>query len=242
MKSAKRYPIPEQLLNKPKNYWLKIDSVLANVYNIESLVETANLRPPMFAPQNSDVSEDNYSIGSLSPVEIPSDEEKAAKAVEVVKDRTFDKTQIDLSPFSLERMVVFPHKFREGDVPVRVLIRQDIGYLTKIHDAIKQSHALPKYQYSHDKIQTIFEYYCNQFKVSIFDLRQHIVPTDNNRTKLSFRHFQLNENQCKAIACVMPFMYKIHEVEFIKNGISDLVSPLFLFGAFCNPDIVRFAF
>ena len=229
-------------MNKPKNYCLKIDSVLHNVYNIETMVETANLRPPMFAPQNSDVSEDNYSIGSLSPVEIPSDEEKAAKAAEVVKDRTFDKTMIDLSPFSLERMVVFPHKFREGDVPLRLLIRPEIAYLTKIHDAIKQSHALPKYQYSHDQIQNIFEYYCNQFKVSIFDIKQYIVPTDNNRTKLCLRNFQLNENQCKAIACTMPFMYKIQEVEFIKNQIGDLVSPLFLFGAFCNPDIVRFAY
>jgi hypothetical protein len=52
----------------------------------------------------------------------------------------------------------------------------------------------------------------------------------------------LVENQIKAIGCTIPFMYQVHEIEFIRNQISDMMSPILLMAAFVNPHVVRFTF
>ena len=50
MKLGSRFPIPEALMNKPANYWLKIDSLIHNIYNVDSLLYTAQIAPDLKAP------------------------------------------------------------------------------------------------------------------------------------------------------------------------------------------------
>jgi hypothetical protein len=76
MEKAKRFPIPESLLNRPSHYWLKIDSLIHNIYNYEPLILASNIPPDLKAPKNSDVSSDNFSIGEMTEDE---DEESAAR-------------------------------------------------------------------------------------------------------------------------------------------------------------------
>ena len=74
------------------------------------------------------------------------------------------------------------------------------------------------------------------------DIKRHILPADNQKTKLSFRNMQLSEVQCKAIALTIPFIHDIYEVEFINNQITDLVSTLLLLSAYINPSVKRFTY
>jgi hypothetical protein len=69
MKDAKRFPIPESLINKPDRFVLHLDSLIHNIYRVDSLVESANIQPRMTAPENSAESDDNLSIGSFSSFE-----------------------------------------------------------------------------------------------------------------------------------------------------------------------------
>lgn len=41
MTDAKRYPIPEELMSKPRLFWLKIDSVMHSIYSVDALMHTA---------------------------------------------------------------------------------------------------------------------------------------------------------------------------------------------------------
>lgn len=45
MEKAKRWPIPEAMMNTPDHYWLKIDSIIHSIYVFDTLIDNANIRP-----------------------------------------------------------------------------------------------------------------------------------------------------------------------------------------------------
>lgn len=165
METSSRFPIPESLLNCPSGYWLKIDSLIHNIYNTETLAQTATIPPQLKAPANSDVSADNLSIGSDTP-----EEEQAPQIQPEFEDpnkpKPFDKKLVLLQPFNLEKIMIFPHKARDGEIPIRLFNTPKIDYLTIVSNTIaKQQQEDEKYQYSLDKVVAICEHYCHFFKV-----------------------------------------------------------------------------
>jgi hypothetical protein len=84
-------------MNKPKDFWLKIDSMIHNCYDLNELPYSTQIPPDLKAPKNSDVSSDNLSIGSHSSVEEKKEPMiQEAKKKEVIKVKAFDKTLVDL--------------------------------------------------------------------------------------------------------------------------------------------------
>ena len=50
MKKCERWPIPESLLNKDPNWRLKIDSIIAEAFRLDSMIEWANYKLDCNAP------------------------------------------------------------------------------------------------------------------------------------------------------------------------------------------------
>jgi hypothetical protein len=77
MKLSGRFPIPEALLNRPKNYELTIDSFLRTAYSEEATEAQANYKDPISAPANSEESGDEFNLYETSETEeiVPNDEE-----------------------------------------------------------------------------------------------------------------------------------------------------------------------
>jgi len=73
MMKAKRYPVPEKLMNEPENFWLKIDSIIQSIYNVEDMTKNCENLPDIRAPKNSDVSEDNATASESSSTEYDED-------------------------------------------------------------------------------------------------------------------------------------------------------------------------
>lgn len=84
MMKAKRYPVPEKLMNEPENFWLKIDSIIQGIYNVEEMTKNCDSLPDIKAPKNSDVSEDMATASESSSTEYDDDgnpKKKRAKAI-----------------------------------------------------------------------------------------------------------------------------------------------------------------
>lgn len=68
------------------------------------------------------------------------------------------------------------------------------------------------------------------------------MPTDNERSKFSIKNLTLDENTTKALACTVPFIPDIYEIEFANNLISDIMSNIVLISCYMNPWLVRINF
>lgn len=129
MTFAHRYPIPESLLNKPENYWLKIDSFMHSIYNFDELKENLIINKDLKVPANSEASEDELLIESTSE-----EEEKIAVINGEIsqKEASFDTRLIALCPFEIDKLMVFPHKARDGDVPLKLLKKPKPDYIIEL--------------------------------------------------------------------------------------------------------------
>lgn len=78
--------------------------------------------------------------------------------------------------------------------------------------------------------------------MSPIDIRKFIMPTDNERTKFSIKNLTLDENTTKALACTVPFVPDIYEIELANNLISDIMSNIVLISCYMNPWLVRINF
>ena len=63
--------------------------------------------------------------------------------------------------------------------------------------------------------------------------------SDPQNTKLAIRNYKLDDNTIKAIACILPFMLDVNEIEFRSNNITDIISGALVFAIFANPNIKR---
>jgi hypothetical protein len=59
--------------------------------------------------------------------------------------------------------------------------------------------------------------------------------------KMSFKNYRLNEPTIKAIACTIPWIVNLEEIEFENNEVLDHVGSTILMGAFMNPTLKRMA-
>ena len=131
MKEYKRWPIPEMLMNRPKaNFSLKIDTILADHYREEEMLEWAGWRPAIDVPYNSIDSDDNFLLYHSSDDEIEVDETK----IEMIDPEdgeafSFDLKKLDVSPFRMESMRFYPYKSREGEIPLKLLKIQEFEFI-----------------------------------------------------------------------------------------------------------------
>ena len=58
---------------------------------------------------------------------------------------------------------------------------------------------------------------------------------EDNELKLSVRNYHLDESTTKALACLLPYLVEVHELELFANQINDHVAAALLFGFFMNP-------
>ena len=86
-------------------------------------------------------------------------------------------------------------------------------------------------------IQTIFEYFCLEFKAAPLNINKFIESLENGWKKVSFVNYALNEQSSKAIACILPFLVNVEEVVFVNNGLTDQIGGLVVMGVFMNPTI-----
>lgn len=57
--------------------------------------------------------------------------------------------------------------------------------------------------------------------------------------KFSVKNLTLDESTTKAIACTIPFIIGIFEIEFANNFVSDMMSSILLMACYMNPSLVR---
>jgi len=91
-------------------------------------------------------------------------------------------------------------------------------------------------------IQLIFEFYCLELKAGPIPINDfiHTLEDGFGWMKLKFKNYILNEPTLKAIACVIPFMVNVKEVEFQTNGIQDHLSCALILACYMNPTIDSF--
>lgn len=149
---------------------------------------------------------------------------------------------IELQVFDIQKMQVFPHKFKENEVNLRVLNEHSATYISTQMIKISELQKEEKGQFSNEVVQSIFKHYCEQFQTDVIYLPQYIKPIVNNKQGLSFTHLAISDKLLKAICCTIPFIPNIYELEFNKNHIADMLSTLVLFASFTNPNIKSLKF
>jgi hypothetical protein len=228
MENAGMWPIREPLLNVPDNYVLAIDSMMNEVYNPTKIIQWAAFKEIQTAPPPSDRSDDNVDLFYDSGAD---DDKKMM--VQVNKEDPFNrfkginKKVFELNNFDLEVMVDFPFKFKEAEVPYTILKDQDLTKFIQIQEGIGKMYGVTdivemKQQFKYKfwgmaEIQLLFEYFCLTFKAAAPRIDRFLTMQLDGWWKLSFRNYTLNEPTTKALACLIPFMVHLDEVEFHTN-------------------------
>lgn len=144
MMKAKRYPVREKLMNEPENFWLKIDSIIQAIYNVKEMTENCDNPPDIRATKNSDVSADNATASESSSTEYDEDgnpKKKNVKVVVVEKEGPavkFEKSLIENQGWRVEPLAVYPHKAREGEVPLKLLKIPKVEYIMRVSEEIAE--------------------------------------------------------------------------------------------------------
>jgi hypothetical protein len=55
---------------------------------------------------------------------------------------------VDLQPWSISNLLVFPHKARDGEMPLRLLNKAKTEYLVLVSKTLEEYQKDPKYQLS----------------------------------------------------------------------------------------------
>ena len=88
-------------------------------------------------------------------------------------------------------------------------------------------------------IQKVFDYYCQLNKAVSMPIAKFFDDSDPNNPKFSIKNFKLDENTVKALACLIPFLVDINEVELKNNQMLDSVSGAIVLACFANPSLKR---
>lgn len=127
-------------MNRPEHYWLKIDSIIHSIYNVDSLILAQNVYPDLKAPANSDVTDEDFSFGESTDEEQALVNNALAKdkiTAEEITKKEFDKSLVKLNPFNTEILTVFPHKAKDGEVPLKLLVEPKVEYITNIQKQLE---------------------------------------------------------------------------------------------------------
>lgn len=134
-------------------------------------------------------------------------------------------------------MKYYPYRQREGDIPNKLLAVQKLKY---VFECLPKLEAQQKdAPFSAELIQNIFEHYCYECKAAPIKLINFYNYDDPNNHKLSFRNFQLEDQQTKALAMVLPYIHDITEIDLNNNHLTDMCAAALAIGFFMNPKLRR---
>ena len=85
----------------------------------------------------------------------------------------------------------------------------------------------------------MFDYYCDVHKAPPQPIAEWFDTSDPKNTKFSVKNRKIDDNTTKAIACILPFLLDINEVELKSTGMSDIVSGAIVMAIFSNTSIKR---
>ena len=142
MRQAGRFPIKEALLSAPQNYWLYMDSIMKRMWELHLLEESSERNIEQKAPANSEVSDEELSLGEFSSSSsLNSDEQEKPKVVAIVESSgksKLDKSLLSTQGFNIAQMGNFPFvKLRDGEIPKKLLIIPEIESMPKTSKALK---------------------------------------------------------------------------------------------------------
>lgn len=131
---------------------------------------------------------------------------------------------------------MYPHQYKEGQVPL-MLLRDDICQkLERLEARIAKDIAkefVEKVRYpTMDQVQLVYEHYCQEFNATPFKLRNFI-----KKTEFIMKNQQLPLGQVKALCLAIPILAGINHVVFQKNNVADELGPALLFACFMNPGV-----
>ena len=247
MKSAKRYPVPEQMMGRSRrSFRLAIDTIMTQVYSEAYLEEWADYRQEVDAPYNSNESEDEFHIyqsqdddEELATASVTSPTSAKHKLTDpLAKEKIFNKQMVEPSPFRIESVKTYPFKFREGEVPLRLLKVPKIEFPIDSQLILAEQQKDDK-RWDNDFLQSVFEFYCMECSAAPLILTQFMNYSDPNNVKLSIKNYHLDEPTAKALACVVPFMIEVTELELHNNQLTDPVAGMLALAFFMNPSLTR---
>ena len=90
--------------------------------------------------------------------------------------------------------------------------------------------------------QKVFDFYIAFNKAATTPISQFFDNSDPSSYKLSIRNYNLDDNTAKSIACIIPFLVDLDEVELRNNQITDNVAGVIAMACFANPRIKRLTF
>ena len=225
-----------------KPFRLTLDSILREVYSEQYVHQWAEYQLETGAPCNSAESEDDYNLYQTDESEeaeaLEGGAKKAKKGDQKDKDTGFNLQLLDPSPFALDSVRTFPHKFREGDIPLRLLKVPKIEFIID-SQMIIQNAQKGDGEWDLEFLQTVLEYYCKEMKAAPISLADFINSSDPKNVKLSIKNYHLDQPTAKALACVIPFMTRIHELELHNNQLQDAMGAIFALAFFMNPCLKR---
>ena len=120
METGGKFPICEALLARPDYFELKIDSLITYAFNMINVYRNALEVQELGVPQNSEETEEDidlaYSSGDeVLPVGVVSKHDPMARF------RVIDERVFDILNFNMTTLRDFPHRYREGDIPYKIL-------------------------------------------------------------------------------------------------------------------------
>ena len=131
-----------------------------------------------------------------------------------------------ISNIDLAVMKDFPYKLREGDVPLKVCKVKRTDFFEKVGKKIAEffgaedvdEYVNLKYDaFDMNMTQIVFEYFCIEFKAAPLVFTKFMEQQESKWYKVTFKNYHLNEATAKAIACLIPFLVNVDEIEFDNN-------------------------
>ena len=95
-------------------------------------------RPDLDAPYNTPESADDYNIYDFSSDEdLLNQDENPLKGVDKADPSWFDINLLNSTPFDIAAVKYFPHKAREGEIPLKLLKEERLEILLECGDKIQ---------------------------------------------------------------------------------------------------------
>jgi hypothetical protein len=163
------------------------------------------------------------------------------------KVKHVDPKILDLSNFDVNALKEYPRGAKDFEIPLKVLNFKRLDYLELLSTKIAAYWGVVKKEDFEDKLkdlgfdderkQLIFEYFCSEFRAAPLHISKFLHKKESGYYKLQFKNYHLNNQTAKSIACLIPWLVQVNEIEFDKNQINDHIAAVILLACYMNPSI-----
>ena len=138
-------------------------------------------------------------------------------------------------------MKYYPYRVKENSIPFKLLKVPELEFTIQAGPPILEQQRGDK-RWSVSTLQKVFDYYCEEFKSISMTITNFFDDLDPENKKFTIRNVELDEGTAKAVACLIPFITDITEVELRGNGISDMCAGAIILACFTNVNVSRISF